>query len=196
MSSNNRIDSTALFHILNGAYYTTVSVPMSELNFDRAMFIGRSVEFDFSDDSIEGSIIIGADGSTIDDFKVVSKSEKPPVMHEQDINSDTVSAITKRYPISEQLNVLMRSLKVIAKELDISIHEDGPLEELGEMLNYIDTCVQVGNATKEHFSKGTEMEYITDEQLTKQIEEEIASLPENQRPIMPPSRGRVFKTDL
>lgn len=186
-----RNPAVALFNKQNGIYISVSNyLPEDMDKIDTDLYIAREVMFDFTNDTIEGDIIINKDGTTTDDFKVVDKSEVRPVIYETQLNSRAEYKITKRYPVIEQINILSRSLQLIAEKTGTA------LPELEELTDYIKLCLDTNKAQKEFYRGSPDVTYITEEEHT---ERESARFEGGLHEIIGPrviTGGSVFKTDI
>jgi len=160
--SAGRIDAVLLFNKLNGLYITANSIgPEDHDKIDTTHFVYRAVKFDFVNDTVEGNLILNADGTFTDNFKVVDKSEQATVVYEQQLNAAAEYKITKKYPVIEQVNVLSRALQLLAEKAKVD------LPELEEMTDYIKLCLDTNKSQKEFYSGNPDVTYITDEERTE-----------------------------
>lgn len=158
-----RISATALFNKQNGVYVTTVGIPYDDSQYDQNLYVGRSVLFNFADDVLLGKLIKNEDGTFSDAFEVIKRSEQKEQIFEKQLNIMAESKITKKYPLVDQINLLVKAVQRLGQE-----HELSDLPEftaLGEMTSYIDQCIATNQAKKEFYSASPDVDYITDEQI-------------------------------
>jgi DNA-directed RNA polymerase subunit H (RpoH/RPB5) len=98
-----------------------VKPPESENN-----HIEHLENFDFENDRVVGDL---------ENYKIVSKSEAAAILKENDLKISCGLKVQEKYPIHEQLNIIMQEIKKIKKESELS-------EEFNEMFNYISTVRQ------------------------------------------------------
>ena len=70
-------------------------------------------------------------------------------------------AITKKYPLGKQVTVLAKAVKKIGDETGVE------LEELEEMLFFIEDTLRKNRLRKEEYEKTNDYQYISDEQLAR-----------------------------
>lgn len=188
-----RIDSTALFNKLSGAYFSVTNVPIDQSQHNTEFFEARSVFFDFTKDIIVGNLIVNGDGTYTDAFSVVPQVDAPEPIHERNLNMQAEQKITKKYPLVTQLNLLTKAVNRLGKEHDLLETEE--FQALNEMVSYINQCIQTNQAKKEFFANHPDVEYYSDERLA---EEQLARLEGGVHEWLGPRTidgGFVFGTD-
>lgn len=170
---------TILFTRSDGKYFASLSEPMDKLGFDRDTYIGREVLFNQFQDYVDGGLIINDDGTVTDAFVIRDKSERPSTITERDVNIETQVEITKRYPITEQLNVLSRAFLELAGATCFK------LPELTEMHEFITEQLRLGAVIKEQYLHDPKINYSSDD---------TSSVPEDSV-VKIIQTGRIFKTD-
>lgn len=96
---------------------------------------------------------------TLSDWKIVPKEEAPQVITEDHLNSKVAYKITERYPVTEQINILARAIKKLAEKYGQE------LNELEEMLDYIDLVKRTNRAHKEALIESPDVIYKSREDL-------------------------------
>lgn len=159
----NRIPATALFNRLNGELVSVTSSPLGEAQYDENYYIGRPVMYDFgaNGDKIEGNILISENGVITDNFKVLAADEQTPTIYEAQLNAMAAQKITKNYPLTKQLNLLVACVNRLGKEHDLLETEE--FDALNEMIEYVNYCVQVNQTKKEHYANDPTVNYVSDE---------------------------------
>lgn len=192
-SESIKLDATALFNRLNGMYYGVSSIPIASSQHNDALFIARSVQFDFSEDVIEGNIIINSDGTMKDDFRVIKKSEQKNAVTERNLNMQAEQKITKKYPLVTQLNLLVKAVNRLGQEHDLLETEE--FEALGEMVSYINQCIQTNQAKKEFYANNPEVEYFSDERVYDEASARMEGGVHEALGARPVTGGSVFGSD-
>lgn len=106
-------------------------------------------EFDLWNDKVLG---------TYPDFQIVDRTEAPKEIFESQLDTIMSAKITSEYPLAEQVNILGRSINILAAEHGIE------LPELTELLSYISLCKQNNKISKEFYSVSPDYVYISNEQ--------------------------------
>jgi hypothetical protein len=158
-----RVSATALFNKQNGVFVTTVGIPFDQSQYDQALYVGRSVLFNFADDVLIGKLIINADGTFSDAFSVEKRSDQKEQVFEKMLNMQAEQKITKVYPLVDQVNLLVKAIQRLGQEHDLL--ELPEFTALSEMTSYIDQCIATNQAKKEFYSESPDVEYISDEQV-------------------------------
>lgn len=193
-SESIKIDATALFNRLNGVYYGVSSIPFTDPQHDDNLFIARSVQFDFSDDVIEGGITINKDGTQVDNFRVISKSEQKNIVTERNLNMQAEQKITKRYPLVTQLNLLVKAVNRLGAEHDLLATDE--FTALSEMVSYINQCIQTNQAKKEFYSTNPDVEYYSDERAYEEASARMEGGVHEALGARPVTGGSVFGSDI
>lgn len=159
----NRIPATALFNRLNGELVSVSSSPIGESQYNEDYYIARSVMFDFGDngDKIEGNVLISKNGVITDNFRVLAADEQTPTIYEAQLNAMAAQKITKKYPLTKQLNLLVACVNRLGAEHELLSTDE--FEALNEMVEYVNYCVQVNQTKKEHYANDPTVNYVSDE---------------------------------
>lgn len=165
----NRIPATALFNRLNGTLVSVSSAPFEESQHNEDYYIARPVMYNFGEngDKIEGNILISPNGVIKDNFKVLAADEQTPTIFEAQLNSLAAQKITKTYPLTKQLNLLVACVNLLGKEHDLLETEE--FDALNEMIDYINYCVQVNQTKKEHYANDPTVNYVSDESAAEAL---------------------------
>lgn len=165
----NRIPATALFNRLNGELVSVSSSPLGESQHNEEYYIAREVMYDFgaNGDKIEGNILISPNGVITDNFKVLAADEQTPTVHEAQLNAMAAQKITKKYPLTKQLNLLVACVNRLGEEHGLLETEE--FDTLNEMVEYINYCVQVNQTKKEHYANDPTVKYISDEAAAEAV---------------------------
>lgn len=160
--TNGKLPSVALFNRLNGEFVSVRQGTLADADFNETYYIGRDVEFDFTEqgDTIEGNLIIDGDKVT-DNFKVVSYADRAEVIYEAQMNALAASKITDKYPLTDQINLLAKLVMKIGEASGLS--ESAEYEELNEMVEYIGHCIKVNQTKKEFYKNDPATKYISDQ---------------------------------
>lgn len=158
-----RISATALFNKQNGVFITPVGIPFEESQYDKALYEGRSILFNFAEDVLIGGLIKNDDGTWSDAYTVIKRSEQKEQIFEKMLNLQAEEKITKIYPLVNQINLLVKAIQRLGTEHDLLEHPE--FTALSEMVSYIDQCIATNKAKKEFYSESPDVDYITDEQL-------------------------------
>jgi len=102
------------------------------------------------------------------DYEIVNNADLPEVVYEFQLDKAMATKITKVYPIAEQVNVLSRAIKILAKEHGIE------LDELEEMLDYINTARDANREHKEAYANDPNYRYVTNDEIAAGDEERFA----------------------
>lgn len=162
-----RVMATALFNKLNGAHVTEVSIPLDQLPFDKDLYVGRSILFNFAEDVLVGKLIVKGDGVYDDAFTIMKRSEQKEQVYEKTLNMMAEQKITKAYPLVDQVNLLVKAIQRLGKEHDLLEHQE--FVDLSEMVSYIDQCIATNKAKKEFYSESPDVEYISDEEADARL---------------------------
>ena len=189
-----KIDSTALFNKLNGIYFGISSIPITDKHHDENLFLARSVQFDFSRDIIVGNIIVNADGTYTDNFKVIDKDDQKQQVYERNLNRQAEQKITKEYPLVDQLNLLVKAVTLLGGKHDLLETEE--FTALTEMVSYINQCIQTNQAKKEFYSTSPDVEYFSDERVSEETSARMEGGIHEVVGARPVTGGSVFGSDL
>jgi hypothetical protein len=170
---------TILFTKADGKYIAALSEPMDKLGFDRDVYVGREVQFNQFKDYVDGCLIINDDGTFTDAFVIRDISERSSTITEREVNIETQVAITERYPVTEQLNVISRAILELAEVMQTQ------LPELTEMHEFIAKQLRSGAALKEQYQNDSEISYSSDDTFTVPDDAIVKII----------KAGRIFKTD-
>lgn len=168
-ATSGRIPATALFNKLNGELVSVSSLHIDESQHNPDYYIARPVMYNFATngDTIEGNLIINKDGSVKDNFKVVAYADRQPTIYESQMNAMAAQKITKKYPLTVQLNVMAACLNKLGEEH--SLGDSDEFQALNEMLSYINQCVQINKTKKEFYANDPDTVYISDEALAESL---------------------------
>ncbi len=162
-AESGKIISTALFNKINGMFCHVVGLGLEQSQYDKELYVGREVEYDFSTDIIVGGLIVNKDGTYTDDFKVIHRDDEGHKVFETQLNMQAEQKITKVYPLVDQINMLVKAVTLLAKEHKL---ENKPeFKALAEMVSYIDQVIETNQAKKEFFSNNPDVEYYSDERV-------------------------------
>lgn len=154
----NRTPHAHMFNKLNGMHLYSIFLngPLNHYTDDK-MFYTRTADFDPVTDVVVGGLDIADNGVVTDNFKIVPITEMPDRVYERSLNLAAEEKITKKYPVADQLSIVARTLEKIAKATGVDV------EELSEMLSYIDLCLTTNKAQKEFYRENSDIEYVSDE---------------------------------
>jgi hypothetical protein len=189
-----RVPTTLLFNKQNGIFFTFVCIPLALAQFDDLLYVGREAMFDHANDVVVGGLTKNADGVFEDNFKVIPASEQKEKVYERFLNLQAEQKITKRYPLVDQINLLVAAIQRLAKE-----HEFTDLPEfkaLAEMTSYVDQCIETNQAKKEFYSGNPDVDYYSDERVAA---EESAKMEGGIHEAIGPrvvSGGSIFGSDV
>lgn len=158
-----RVTATALFNRINGLFVTVLAMSIEDSQYNKELYEGREVEFDFNRDVIVGGLTVNDDGTYTDNFKVTPADEQQEVIYEQMLNLQAEQKITKRYPLVDQVNILTQAIQRLGKELDLN--ETDEFKALSEMTAYIAQVIQANKARKAFYSENPDVTYVTDEEF-------------------------------
>lgn len=162
-TANSRIPSTALFNKLNGVFYGIAYLPIEQSAHDPALYEARSVMFNSMEDFIDGQLIVNKDGSYTDAFEVVKLADRKEQIYERQLNMMAEQKITKRYPLIDQVNLLVKAIQRLAQEHDFN---DLPeFQALSEMTSYIGQVLETNAAKKEFYRENPDVDYYSDERV-------------------------------
>lgn len=188
-----RISATALFNKQNGVFVTTVGIPFEDSQYDKTLYEGRSILFNFAEDVLIGKLLLNKDGTFSDAFQVIKQSEQKEQMFEYVLNRQAEQKITKRYPLVDQINLLVKAVQRLGQEHDLA---DLPeFTALGEMISYIDQCIAVNQAKKEFYSESPDVDYFSDEKLDADLAERMEGGIHEALGARPITGGSIFGSD-
>jgi len=179
--------SSILFTKADGKYFTTVSLPLKQLPFDRDLYEGREVMFNVTTDYVDGNLILNEDGSFIDNYQIKKISDRPPVIQERKLNYDTQVKITTQYPLTEQLNIVSAALVDLARHAGFKTPS---LDKLVEMTDFIHSEIEANELLKQTHRADKNIKF---ESLAETNERETCVDDPNVTII---KTGRIFKTDV
>lgn len=143
-----KVKALAQFNKITGALVSVISFTNVEgLNND--YFDYREIVFDFDKDTIVGSR---------DDFKVVAIADMPEIVEEETLDLAAQQAITKRYPVIQQVNVLARAIMKLSEVAGVE------QEELEEMVDFINEIKRANNARKDFFRESPDFIFKSNEE--------------------------------
>lgn len=158
-----RVKATALFNRLNGLFITVLALPIEDSQYDKTLYEGREVEYDFNRDVLVGGLIVNDDGTFTDNFEVTPADVQQEVIYERMLNLQAEQKITKLYPVIDQVNILTQAIQRLGKELDLN--ETDEFKALSEMTSYIAQVIQSNKARKAFYSENPDVKYVTDEEF-------------------------------
>lgn len=189
-----RIPTTLLFNKQNGVFFTYVCVAIEFSQYDKTLYEGREVLFDHASDVVIGGLTKNAAGEFEDTFEVIPATEQKEKVYERFLNLQAEQKITKKYPLVDQINLLVSAIQRLAKE-----HEFTDLPEfkaLTEMTSYVDQVISTNQAKKEFYSANPDVDYYTDERVAA---EESARMEGGIHEALGPrtvTGGSVFGSDI
>jgi hypothetical protein len=157
-----KLPVTILFNKQNGMYITYVVVPLAMSQHDDTLYEAREAMFDHALDVIQGQLTKLPSGLWQEDWKVILRSELPEEVYEHALNLQAEQKITKRYPIVDQINLVVAALQRLAKEHDLNDHPE--FQALAEMTSYTAQVLETNAAKKEFYRDHPDVIYISDEQ--------------------------------
>lgn len=161
-----RVTATALFNRLNGLFITVLAMSIEDSQYDKTLYEGREVEFDFNRDVLVGGLTVNDDGTFTDNFEVVAADSQQEVIYERMLNLQAEQKITKQYPIVDQVNILTKAIQRLGKELDLNDTDE--FKALSEMTSYVAQVIQANKARKVFYSENPDVKYVTDEEYAAQ----------------------------
>lgn len=188
-----RISATALFNKQNGVFITPISIPLEESQYDKSLYEGRSILFNFAQDVLIGGLIKNADGTFSDAFTVMKQSEQKEKIYEKMLNMQAEQKITKVYPLVNQINLLVKAIQRLGTEHDLLEHPE--FTALSEMVSYIDQCIATNQAKKEFYSESPDVDYISDDQLKAELAAKMEGGIHEALGPKPITGGSIFGSD-
>lgn len=184
-----RVPTTHFFNKLNGMHlWSVMNNTTGPHPHDPELFVTRQAPFNHSRDRLVGGLIVGENGTYTDAFKIIDQSEDTPVYYESNLNQQAESKITKKYPIVAQINVLSRVIKTIADKVGVEV------EELDEMLSYIQLCLDTNAAQKEFYRGNADVSYVSDEDASDELARKMEGGVHEWIGPRDVTGGRVFKS--
>ena len=157
----NIVKAVLIFNRLNGMYLGAASLDISLCDIDHPHCIYVEDEMDVVNDVVEGGLKIHGDGSWTKDYKVLRPHERSAIVHESELDQQMAYKITKRFTVVEQINVLGRAILKLATKSNVE------LDELTEMLDYINLVKETSKNQKEFYANHPDYEYYTNEQTAE-----------------------------
>lgn len=157
-----------VFNKHSGAYIAAISYadPSTLGGHDVSEFVEDLM--DIHEDEVLSASNPGRTPPTIDDYKIVKRSEAPMIVTEQILNNRVANKVTQVYPVVEQINVLARAIKILAEKANVE------LEELDEMLDYIDLVKQTNAAQRETYMNHESIIYKSNAELAAEQAQRLA----------------------
>lgn len=179
--------STLIFNKINGEFLAVVGIPKDQVNQDDPYCIYIEVDnFNVTTETVEGKLNINEDGTYTEDYKIVKFEDQQEVVTEKHLDNHVAYKITERYPVVEQVNILARAIKILAKNNNID------LEELDEYLDYVNLVKQTNKLHKEFYANAEGIKYVSNEEM---LEESIRKFEGGLHEVIGPraiSGGTVF----
>lgn len=177
-----------VFNRVNGEHLWCVTKTDFDPEYDEELFIVREADMNPVKDEIVGGMIINADGTIEDNWQVVESASLPEMVMEKNLNAVAEQKITKKYPLVDQINILSKAIKLIGDKAGVE------LEDLDEMLSYIQLTLDTNKAQKAFYSDQPGIRYITDEQLAAEASRKMEGGIHEWIGPRPTTGGRVFGT--
>lgn len=152
-----KVRALAQFNKISGALTGVLNWVESDV-LNHEYFVYREIEFDFETDVVVG---------TVEDYEVVARDSLPEEIRESTLNLQAQQRITKEYPVVRQINILAEAVAKIGEATGVE------LEELHEMLDYIDEVLRENKIRKSFYESNNGFIYKSDEDLAR---EEAAQL--------------------
>lgn len=157
---------TLIFNALNGTYLSATSVPYSMIDTSDPLCIYIVDEMNLIEDKVDG----GLDVTHHEDGKVTWKADYKirPIddgiieIHEKHMNNLAAKAITDRYPVAEQINILARAIKQLSAAAGVE------LEELEEYLDHVREVKDTNRKHIEHYKSQEGYRYVTASETAEQ----------------------------
>ncbi|QBJ02715.1 hypothetical protein MZD04_gp189 [Pseudomonas phage Psa21] len=158
-ASTAEMTTVLAFNRVSGEFvFALANVKMADLSGADLMTYVET-EFDSNTQTVVG---------TYPDYEIKLLSEMPEVIYEFTVDRAMATKITKVYPIAEQVNILGRAIKMLAEKAGIEI------DELEEMLDYINTAREANREHKEAYKNDPAYEYISNDEIAAADERRYA----------------------
>lgn len=157
---------TLIFNALNGAFLSATSVPYSDVDVTDPLCIYVVDEMNLIEDKVVGGLKIehNEDGTYTweADYKIMPQDDGTITIYESQMDMFVAESITKRYKITDQINILAKSIKILADVAGINI------EELEEYLDFVEEVKDTNRKHIEQLKEQEGYEFISNEELAEQ----------------------------